>query len=75
MHNVLNALSAIAVAQTMRLNLDKVVEKLSEYQPPEMRQTVYHVDGITVIDDSYNASPDSVSGIDVLCRLPNQGKK
>ena len=40
MHNVLNALSAIAVAQTMRLNLDKVVEKLSEYQPPEMRQTV-----------------------------------
>ena len=76
MHNVLNALSAIAVAQTMRLNLDKVVEKLSEYQPPEMRQTVYHVDGITVIDDSYNASPDSVkSGIDILCRLPNQGKK
>ena len=75
-HNVLNALSAIAVAQTMRLNLDKVVEKLNEYQPPEMRQTVYHIDDITVIDDSYNASPDSVkSGIDVLCSLPNQGKK
>ena len=36
----------------------------------------YHVDDITVIDDSYNASPDSVkSGIDVLCSLPNQGKK
>ena len=41
-----------------------------------MRQTVYHIDDITVIDDSYNASPDSVkSGIDVLCSLPNQGEK
>ncbi len=76
MHNVLNALSAIAVSESMGLNLDKVVAKLSEYRPPEMRQTVYHANDITVIDDSYNASPDSVkSGVDVLCSLPNKGRK
>ncbi len=75
-HNVRNALAAIAVAETMKLDLHKVVARLRTYRPPAMRQTVHHANGITVIDDSYNASPDSVkSGVDVLCNLRNPGKK
>lgn len=75
-HNVLNALAAIAVSESMGLSLEKVVAKLATYQPPAMRQNIYKAHGITIIDDSYNASPDSVkSGIDVLCSLPNPGKK
>lgn len=75
-HNVLNALAAIAVADIMGLSLEKVVDRLKEYRPPSMRQRIYESHGITVVDDSYNASPDSVkSGIEVLCSLPNPGKK
>ncbi len=75
-HNVLNALAAIAVADVMKLSLEKVVDRLKEYRPPFMRQRIYESHGITVVDDSYNASPDSIkSGIDVLCSLPNEGKK
>ena len=75
-HNVSNALAAIAVADAMGLNLHKVIAKLADYQAPQMRQTVHRVKGITVIDDSYNASPDSVkSGVEVLCSIRNRGKK
>lgn len=75
-HHILNALASIAVAESIGLSVEKAVGKLKLYQPPVMRQTIYEISGITWIDDSYNSSPDSVkSGIDVLCSLPNQGKK
>ena len=41
-----------------------------------MRQEIHEVHGITVIDDSYNASPDSIkSGVDVPCSLEHPGRR
>ena len=41
-----------------------------------MRQQIHELDKITVIDDSYNASPDSIkSGIGVLMAVKSTGKK
>lgn len=67
-HNVTNALAGLAVAHTLGVPLDRAAAKLAEYQPLAMRQQIHHVNEVTIIDDSYNASPDSIqSSVDVLC--------
>lgn len=76
MHNVLNAAASIAVASALGLPLKDVIQTLAGYHPPAMRQQKYEVGGITIIDDSYNASPDSMrSSINVLAELSVPGKK
>lgn len=75
-HNVNNALAALAVAHTLGLDLTKAAARMAHYKPPKMRQTLHHANGLTIIDDTYNASPDSVkSGLNVLCLLTGTGKK
>lgn len=67
-HNVTNALAGLAVAFTLGVPLDKAAAKLTEYQPLAMRQQIHRVNEVTIIDDSYNASPDAIkSSVDVLC--------
>jgi UDP-N-acetylmuramoyl-tripeptide--D-alanyl-D-alanine ligase len=66
-HNVRNALASIAVADVLGLDLQRAAASLASYTVPKMRQEVIHVNGITVIDDTYNASPDSMySSLDML---------
>lgn len=75
-HNVQNALASLAIADALGVSVYDAANKLSQYSPPAMRQQIYHINGITVIDDSYNASPDSVkSGMDVLCAQNTFGRK
>ena len=70
-HNVNNALAALAVAQSFGVELGAAAKALSEYSGVAMRQQITVKDNITYIDDSYNASPDSMrAGINVLCRMP-----
>ncbi|MBE5962590.1 MAG: UDP-N-acetylmuramoyl-tripeptide--D-alanyl-D-alanine ligase [Lachnospiraceae bacterium] len=69
-HNVSNALAALAVA--MKYGIEPCVAKkgLEAYRPISMRGGIRKVNGITVIDDTYNASPDSMkSAIDVLTAI------
>ena len=41
-----------------------------------MRQQIFHAGGVTVVDDTYNASPDSVhTAVQLLARLGAQGRK
>lgn len=66
-HNVTNALAAIAVAFNLGLNINEIQQGLLSYKSLKMRQEIYKKNSITIIDDSYNASPDSFkSGINVL---------
>lgn len=67
MHMVLNALAALAVSGELGVSLEKAAKALGEYRPLAMRQQLRRAGGVTVIDDSYNASPDAVkSSLDVL---------
>lgn len=76
MHNVLNSLAAVAVGEQLGVDLDRMIVKLRTYTPPLMRQEIHEIGTVTVIDDSYNASPDSIrSGVDVLCNLACAGKR
>lgn len=62
-HHVTNALAAAAVASNLGLDISTIVEVLeSTTRPAKWRMEVIRCrDGITIINDAYNASPDSMS--------------
>ncbi len=70
-HNVNNALVALAVAEFFGVDLRAAVKALEGYTGVAMRQHITKKDGAAYIDDSYNASPDSMkAGLSVLCQMP-----
>lgn len=76
-HNVRNALAAVAVAVRHGIPAADAIKALEAYEGVSMRQQISrNAGGITVIDDSYNASPDSVkAGIDVLAAMETHGRR
>ena len=71
-HNVRNAFAAAACAHAAGIPVASIAEGLSAFRPYTGRLQVKQAkDGATVIDDSYNANPDSVrAAIDVLVSCP-----
>jgi UDP-N-acetylmuramoyl-tripeptide--D-alanyl-D-alanine ligase len=69
-HNVRNALAATACALAAGIPVDAIVRGLEAFAPVSGRlQRKQAACGATVIDDSYNANPDSVrAAIDVLAQ-------
>lgn len=68
-HQVYNALAAAAVGHAAGLDCESIADALSEHvSSSEYRMDVRtRADGVTVINDSYNANPDSMrAGIDAL---------
>ncbi|MCI8764407.1 MAG: UDP-N-acetylmuramoyl-tripeptide--D-alanyl-D-alanine ligase [Lachnospiraceae bacterium] len=59
-HYIGNAMAALAVADLYGIPMEKAAEKLAEFHGFEGRQQIYERDGVTLIDDSYNASPVSM---------------
>ncbi|WP_066634763.1 UDP-N-acetylmuramoyl-tripeptide--D-alanyl-D-alanine ligase [Desulfolucanica intricata] len=59
-HNVLNALAAVGVGLEMGLSLEDIKQGLSEVVLTGMRMEILERNGITIINDAYNANPDSV---------------
>lgn len=58
-HNVYDALSAFAVGLELEIEPCEIAQALSQYEPSGMRQRIKEINGIKVIEDCYNASPDS----------------
>lgn len=66
-HNVYNALYAFAAAQLCGADPKKTARALASFAPSGNRQNTYVKNGITVIADCYNASPESMgAAFDVL---------
>lgn len=61
-HHVTNALAAASAALELGLTIDEVAAGLSAARAlsPHRMQVTHRPDGVTVIDDSYNANPDSM---------------
>ena len=72
LHNVRNALAAAACAHAAGIPAGTIGAGLSAFRPYTGRlQVKQTVAGATLIDDSYNANPDSVrAAIDVLASCP-----
>lgn len=69
-HNVRNALVALAAAVLLGVDESAAAAAVARYEAPEMRQQIKTVNGVTCIDDTYNASPDSMrAALDLLQTL------
>ncbi len=75
-HNVMNALAAIAAASTLETDFEACARGLEGLRLPASRTEIRRLGGVTVINDSYNANPDSMaaalavlSGMDCCRRL------
>lgn len=75
-HMVSNALAALAVASVYGIPLGQAAAGLEEFEGFQGRQQILYLDGVTVIDDSYNASPASMkAGIQVLCSMKDAKRR
>ena len=75
LHNVKNALAAVACTMAVGVPLADIAKGLENFQPVKGRSRAFH--GVTrgsefeLVDDTYNANPDSVrAAIEVLAGLP-----
>jgi UDP-N-acetylmuramoyl-tripeptide--D-alanyl-D-alanine ligase len=77
-HQVMNALASLAAAKTLGLDLVKAVSALEEMQLAERwrMQLLPGPNGSHVINDAYNASPDSMrAALQTLATLGRQGHR
>jgi len=62
LHNVVNALAAIAVGITNEVSWEQAREAIAEMKPERMRGVVVKFrEGFAVIDDSYNSNPKALT--------------
>ncbi len=75
-HNVNNATVAMAIAEFFGVEPAKAKEGLAAYRPIAMRGQIYEHAGRKIIDDTYNASPDSMkSGASVLLEMEGVSRR
>ena len=75
LHNVKNSLAATACALAAGVPLAQIAQGLAAFEPVKGRSRALALKlagrALTLVDDSYNANPDSVrAAIDVLAGLP-----
>ena len=70
-HNVRNALAAAACAIAADIDIDSIATGLNAWRPVAGRGVKLRIKDCDVIDDTYNANPDSVrAAIDLLAAAP-----
>lgn len=75
-HNIKDALAAIAVGEVLEIDHDFMRDALANFTPPEKRANVIPArGGFVVIDDTYNASPASVSSALKTLSMMEGGRK
>lgn len=67
-HMIYNAMAAVAAGKQLGLDNEQIVKGICEFIPTKMRMNIINCEnGITIINDAYNASPQSMkAAIDVL---------
>ena len=75
-HQASNALAAAAVGLTMRVPPAKIRTALESFQASSKRMEVGQVGGVTILNDTYNANPDStIAALHTLASMRTTGKR
>ena len=75
-HNVSNACLAFAVAERFGATREQAVAALRDFALPGSRWRKVSKGGLTFVDDTYNANPDSmVAALDAFAALPAGGRR
>ncbi len=75
-HSVYNALCATAAALLMGISPEKIQTAMSGFRNTGMRQRIYARNGVTIIEDCYNAGPESTeAALNVLESYKTGGRR
>jgi UDP-N-acetylmuramoyl-tripeptide--D-alanyl-D-alanine ligase len=76
MHHVSNVLATLAVARVLDVPYALVRARIESYVPDNNRMGIENIQGITLINDAYNANPVSVVGaLDTISSMKVTGKR
>ena len=71
-----NALAAATVGLSFGISQKQITQALETFRPSDKRMEVLRVRGVTIINDTYNANPDSmISALETLRAMKSSGKK
>ena len=69
-YNIENALAAINVGENLGMTTEEIQSGLKKYHPIEKRWEAVKAGGYEIINDSYNANPESMRAfVDTICEL------
>lgn len=74
-HNIMNAISVLAACEEMNLDYNKSVDGLSKFIPSGLRMDFVEIGEKLIINDSYNANPDSMKGTIPILTQVAKGRK
>ncbi|MBI4660929.1 MAG: UDP-N-acetylmuramoyl-tripeptide--D-alanyl-D-alanine ligase [Verrucomicrobia bacterium] len=75
-HQVRNALLAVAVGRELGLSRAEIQHGLAECAPPKMRLQLWKIEGLQILDDTYNANADSMrAALQTLHEFPCRGRR
>ncbi|MCX7983794.1 MAG: UDP-N-acetylmuramoyl-tripeptide--D-alanyl-D-alanine ligase [Bacteroidetes bacterium] len=75
-HNAMNALAAVTIGLLFHVPKKKIQKALEAAPTPSKRMEVFKLNGILILDDSYNANPDSVhAALRSLAQIRCSGKR
>jgi UDP-N-acetylmuramyl pentapeptide synthase len=75
-HQVTNALLAAAAGAELGLTTQEIQRGLAECRPAKMRMQIWKTNGVSVLDDAYNANADSVdAALQALKDFPCAGRR
>ncbi len=74
-HNIYSALIAYVVGRELKVEIDDIIRGINLYKPSGMRQRIVKFNGASVVEDCYNASPDSMkAAIKALSNTKTSGR-
>jgi UDP-N-acetylmuramoyl-tripeptide--D-alanyl-D-alanine ligase len=75
-HHVTAVLAAVAVGQMMGFDLDAMARTLYKFRPLPMRCQVQQIDGVSIINDTYNSNPTAMrAALELLQEFDSPGRR
>lgn len=75
-HQARNAALALVMAHALGVSVEAARQGLARCAPPPHRMESFEVQGVRVLDDCYNANPDSMrAALETFVKLPCSGRR